>query len=93
MHVRYRPRFLRMLDLFLSSTHLPTALVASFVKRLARLCLSAPPAAIISIIPMIYNLLKRHPACMVLIHSTSSVVDDEQYEGKQVREHLRNMHV
>lgn len=81
MHVRYRPRFLRMLVTFLSSTHLPIALVASFIKRLARLCLTAPPAAIVSIIPFIYNLLKNHPACMILIHSTEEVEPDAIFAG------------
>ncbi|ORX98239.1 CBF-domain-containing protein [Basidiobolus meristosporus CBS 931.73] len=68
LHVKYRSRFFRLLDLFLSSTHLSSSLVAAFVKRLARLSLSAPPAGIIIIIPIIYNLLKRHPSTMVLIH-------------------------
>ncbi|QRV75920.1 ribosome biogenesis protein [Ceratobasidium sp. AG-Ba] len=47
---------------------MPVAILASFVKRLARLSLSAPPAAIVMIIPFVYNILKRHPALMVMIH-------------------------
>ncbi|KAF9500605.1 CBF-domain-containing protein [Pleurotus eryngii] len=70
LHLKYRARFFRMLELFLSSTHLPTTLLASFIKRLARLSLTAPPAAIIMIIPFIYNTLKKHPALMVMIHRT-----------------------
>ena len=50
--------------------HLPATLLASFVKRLARLSLSAPPAAIIMIIPFTYNILKRHLALMTMIHRT-----------------------
>ena len=42
--------------------------MGSFVKRLARLALSAPPAGIVITIPFIYNVLKRHPALMVMIH-------------------------
>ncbi|KAG7090557.1 hypothetical protein E1B28_009665 [Marasmius oreades] len=68
LHLKHRARFFRMIELFLSSTHLPATLVASFVKRLARLSLSAPPAAIVMIIPFTYNMLKRHPALMPLIH-------------------------
>jgi U3 small nucleolar RNA-associated protein 19 len=56
--------------------HLPVALLASFVKRLARLSLSAPPAAIVMIIPLTYNILKKHPALMVMIHRV-----DESYEA------------
>ncbi|KAG5222626.1 CBF-domain-containing protein [Salix suchowensis] len=51
-------------------SHLPATLLASFIKRLARLSLTAPPAAIIMIIPFIYNTLKKHPALMVMIHRT-----------------------
>ncbi|GJJ14865.1 hypothetical protein Clacol_009133 [Clathrus columnatus] len=58
--------------------HLPATLLASFIKRLSRLSLSAPPAAIIMIIPFTYNILKRHPACMVMIHQD---VDSES-EGQ-----------
>ncbi|KAF8868202.1 CBF/Mak21 family-domain-containing protein [Infundibulicybe gibba] len=64
----HRARFFRMMELFLSSTHLPATLLASFVKRLARLTLTAPPAAIIMAVPFTYNVLKRHPALMVMIH-------------------------
>ncbi|KAN0065436.1 Maturation and nuclear export of 40S ribosomal subunits interacting protein [Thecaphora frezii] len=68
LHMRYRSRFLRLLDVFLSSTHLSAALVASFAKRLSRLSLRAPPAAIASVVPFVWNLLKRHPRCLGMIH-------------------------
>ncbi|GMF02824.1 unnamed protein product [Ambrosiozyma monospora] len=73
LHLNYKSRFLRLLDLFMTSTHLSSAMVASFIKRLARLCLTCPPAGIISVIPFIYNLLKRHPTCMLLIHAPDDV--------------------
>ncbi|OAC98536.1 hypothetical protein MUCCIDRAFT_149945, partial [Mucor lusitanicus CBS 277.49] len=73
MHVKYRSRFFRLLELFLSSAYLPAALIAAFIKRMARLSLTAPPAASVIIIPFIYNLLKRHPTCMTLIHSNKAV--------------------
>lgn len=69
MHVKYRSRFFRLVDLFLSSTHLPATIMASFIKAMSRLCLFAPPSAIIATIPFIYNQLKRHPTCMVMIHN------------------------
>ncbi|GAA6024439.1 hypothetical protein JCM11491_001737, partial [Sporobolomyces phaffii] len=81
LHVRYRPRFFRLLDIFLSSSHIPSALVASFVKRLARLALSASPAAIVSVVPLVYNLLKRHPSCMVMIHRPlSEDLEQERFD-------------
>ncbi|KAG7442820.1 ribosome biogenesis protein Noc4 [Guyanagaster necrorhizus] len=70
LHLKYRARFFRMTELFLSSTHLPATLLASFIKRLARLSLFAPPAGVIILIPFTYNILKRHPALMVMINRT-----------------------
>lgn len=76
LHLKHRARFFRLTELFLSSTHLPATLLASFVKRLARLSLTAPPAAIVMVIPFTYNVLKRHPALMVMIHRVN--LDDDQ---------------
>lgn len=70
LHVRYRSRFLRLLETFLSSTHLPSNLIASFLKKLSRLSLRSSPSAIVSLIPFVYNLLKKHPSCMKMIHKT-----------------------
>ncbi|KAJ7167536.1 CBF/Mak21 family-domain-containing protein [Mycena filopes] len=68
LHSKHRARFFRLTELFLSSTHIPATILASFIKRLSRLSLSAPPAAVIMIIPFTYNVLKRHPALMAMIH-------------------------
>ncbi|KAI1470416.1 CBF-domain-containing protein [Daldinia caldariorum] len=68
LHSKHRSRFFRLLDTFLSSTHLPAVLVASFIKRITRLCLNAPPAAIVVVIPWIYNLFKKHPLCTFMMH-------------------------
>jgi U3 small nucleolar RNA-associated protein 19 len=68
LHSKHRSRFFRLLDTFLASTHLPAVLVASFIKRLARLALNASPSGIAPVVPWIYNLLKRHPTCTFMIH-------------------------
>ncbi|KAI0532642.1 CBF-domain-containing protein [Xylaria digitata] len=68
LHSRHRARFFRLLDTALSSTHLPAALVASFIKRLSRLALHAPPAVIVYIVPYCYNLFKRHPFTTFMMH-------------------------
>ena len=68
LHSKHRSRFFRLLDTFLASTHLPAALVASFIKRLSRLSLCAPPSAIVVLVPWFYNLLKNHPTCTFMIH-------------------------
>ncbi|XP_059176208.1 nucleolar complex protein 4 homolog [Physella acuta] len=64
---KYKARFFHLADTFLSSTHLPSYLVAAFVKRLARLSLHAPASAVYIIIPFIFNLINRHPALNVML--------------------------
>ncbi|KAJ9669359.1 Maturation and nuclear export of 40S ribosomal subunits interacting protein [Coniosporium apollinis] len=68
LHSKHRSRFFRLLDTFMSSTHLPAALVASFIKRLSRLALQAPPAGIVVVVPWVYNMLMKHPSCTFMIH-------------------------
>lgn len=68
LHSKHRSHFFRLLDTFLASTHLPAALVASFIKRLSRLTLHAPPSGIVAVVPWIYNLLQNHPTCSFMIH-------------------------
>ncbi|KAJ2787219.1 Maturation and nuclear export of 40S ribosomal subunits interacting protein [Coemansia interrupta] len=80
-HVKYRARFFRLFELFLGSSHLPSYLVAAFIKRIARLSISAPPSGAVIAIPVIYNLLKDHPKCMCLIHRTPGY-DEETGEEK-----------
>lgn len=69
-------------DLSHFGSHLPATLLASFIKRLSRLSLNAPPAAIVMIIPFTYNVLKRHPALMVMIHRVPDGDDDSNFTGK-----------
>lgn len=78
LHVKYRSRFLRLLDLFLTSTHISATVVASFVKRISRLALFAPPSAIVAIVPFVYNQLKRHPTLMALIHRPEYDIADRK---------------
>ncbi len=68
LHSKYRSRFFRLLDTFLGSSHLPAVMVASFIKRLARLALNAPPSAIVVIVPWFYNLFKKHPLTTFMMH-------------------------
>ncbi|POV95289.1 hypothetical protein PSTT_16332, partial [Puccinia striiformis] len=72
LHTRHRPRFFRMLEVFLSSTHLPVNIIASFIKKIGRLCLYGPPGAIITVVPFCYNLIKLHPTLMALLHRLPS---------------------
>ncbi|KAL8733982.1 MAG: hypothetical protein Q9166_001743 [cf. Caloplaca sp. 2 TL-2023] len=81
LYSKHRSRFFRLLDTFLSSTHLPAALVASFIKRLARLTLFAPPSGVVVVVPWIYNLLKNHPSCTFMIHRRSESSDYKEGKG------------
>jgi len=65
---KYRDRFFILLDLFLSSPALPVYLVGSFIKRLCRLALISPLGYAFFAIPAIYNLCKRHPSVLILLH-------------------------
>ena len=77
LHVKYRSRFFRLLQTFLSSYLLPASMVAAFIKRLARLCLFAPPAGILIVLPMIYNLLRVHPSCIRMIHLQGAITPED----------------
>lgn len=46
---------------------IPAYTAAAFAKRMARLALSAPPAGAMLAIAFIHNLIRRHPATMVLL--------------------------
>ncbi|KAF8249977.1 CBF-domain-containing protein [Wilcoxina mikolae CBS 423.85] len=81
-HVRYRSRFFRLLETFLASTHLPATLIASFIKKMSRLCLSAPPGAIVVVVPFVYNLFKKHKATTYMMHRIP--VDAEEAEEWRV---------
>ncbi|KAK9835669.1 hypothetical protein WJX74_005479 [Apatococcus lobatus] len=70
-NARHRVRFLTLADIFLSSGLVPAYTAAAFAKRFARLALTAPPAGAITCTGFIHNLLRRHPACQVLLHRPS----------------------
>jgi U3 small nucleolar RNA-associated protein 19 len=83
LHSKSRSRFFRQFDVFMASTHLPAILVASFIKRLSRLALHAPPAGIVVVVPWIYNMFQRHPSCTFLIHRELPGIDTEK-EMKEI---------
>ena len=70
-HANHRRGFFQLMDVFLKSPALPAYLVASFIKRFARLSLSAPPAGALTCVGFIHNLLRRHKSCVVLVHRPS----------------------
>lgn len=79
MFSKYKSRFLRMLDVFLMSSHLSSNLVASFIKRLSIIASHSGPSGIVSVVPLVYNLLKRHPSCMVLLQRSGETDFDDKF--------------
>lgn len=67
-HVKYRAKFFRLVNIFLKSSHLPSYLIAAFVKRMARMALHAPPSGALFVIAFVYNMLKRHPQIQIMLH-------------------------
>jgi U3 small nucleolar RNA-associated protein 19 len=66
-YAKHRARFFRLLTVCLAAKALPAATAASFIKRLNRLALGAPPSGALYALALTKNLLLRHPECMVLI--------------------------
>ncbi|KAF2226512.1 CBF/Mak21 family-domain-containing protein [Elsinoe ampelina] len=82
LHSKHRARFFRLLEVFLASSHLPAGLVASFIKRLSRLALHAPPGGIVMVVPWVYNMMKKHPQCTFLLHrQTKDVAQKAELES------------
>lgn len=67
-YARFRTRFFALLDLVMSSVALPSYLVAAFAKRAARVSLTAPVGVALWALPFVYNLVKRHPVLLPLLH-------------------------
>ena len=70
-HVKYKTRFFHLLDLFLSSTHLPNYLVAGFIKRISRIMIFAHVDDAEMLLVFIRNLFIQHPSSQTLIHRNS----------------------
>ena len=70
-YAKYRSNFFEKLSLFMTSSRMPLTTVASFSKRLAKLSLHGPPSGALFALPLIFNMLKRHPKCICMIHRES----------------------
>lgn len=68
---KYRLRFFQLADAFLASNMVPAYTAASFIKRFARLALCIQPGGALVALVFIHNILRRHPACMQMLHRPS----------------------
>ncbi|XP_015791372.1 nucleolar complex protein 4 homolog [Tetranychus urticae] len=84
LYVKYRARFFYWTDIFLTSTHIPAYLIAAFIKKLARLTLVAPVDAIQIILPIIKNILIRHPSLSSMVNKYQpTTMDSDPYDCNQ----------
>ncbi|CAM9290513.1 unnamed protein product [Ectocarpus sp. 8 AP-2014] len=79
MYAKYRARFFRMVDLCLTSSHVPAYVVAAFLKRFARATLQAPPSGALFTLALVRKLIGRHPECLPLISSRAPAVSDSKH--------------
>ena len=72
---------MQLADLFLSSGLIPAYTAASFAKKMARLAVDAPPAGAMMAIAFIHNLIRRHPACTVLLDNPAAASASASIKG------------
>ncbi|GMS89935.1 hypothetical protein PENTCL1PPCAC_12110 [Pristionchus entomophagus] len=87
-HLNHKKKFLDLLDMFLSSTHLSTYIVASFIKKLSRCLLYVPFDIQEPLMGLIRNAITRHPMTSFLVHreqpdSVACDPFDEEERGLQ----------
>lgn len=85
LYMSQKESILTLLDSFLSSSHIPTYIVGSFLKRLSRCLLLAPIDAQEPILGLIRNLLIRHPNCSELVHrEIPATLYDDPFDNEEM---------
>ena len=69
---RYRYTLFRLVNVCLTSPHIPAYITAAFIKRTARVALLSPTPSLYFVLPFLRQLLQRHPNCLSLIHRTTA---------------------
>jgi len=83
LYVKYRTRFFELLTKCLCRNEmLPAHLVASFVKRILRSALNAPPPGILFSLALVANLLRKHPECAALIHRGDMLMEEDPFDAR-----------
>lgn len=85
--MRSKKRLYRLADIFLKSTHLSEKIVASFIKRFARISISAPLPDIVILSRFIQNLLLRHPKLKYMVSLQSEELGSIHSEGSNTNKH------
>uniref|UniRef100_A0AC35TUG8 CBF domain-containing protein n=1 Tax=Rhabditophanes sp. KR3021 TaxID=114890 RepID=A0AC35TUG8_9BILA len=80
LYAKYAEEYISVLNIFLSSTHVPLYIIAAFVKKLARVCLLAPVSALRPILTILQNLLTRFSGLRKMIHNdTCDSIENDPY--------------
>ncbi|KAI1720221.1 CBF/Mak21 family domain-containing protein [Ditylenchus destructor] len=58
----YAPKYYELINIILSSTHVPVYIITAFVKRISRILLIAPVDCQIPLLTLLKNVLRRHEA-------------------------------
>jgi U3 small nucleolar RNA-associated protein 19 len=77
-----RVQFFQLADIFLSSGMVPAYTAAAFAKKFGRLALRAPPAGAMLALGFMHNIIRRHPACMVLLHKPRAAAANVDADGE-----------
>lgn len=77
----YRFKFLYFLDTLLSSTKVPSYIIATYIKRLSRLTLTAKPKTLFVIVKLVGNLFLRHPVLLFLRDQVDEIARIKESES------------
>jgi U3 small nucleolar RNA-associated protein 19 len=69
---------------------MPVTMIAAFAKRMSRLSLTAPPSGCLFISAVVFNLIRRHPTLLPLIHQTNKRKRDDD-ESEQPATKVQNI--
>lgn len=72
---KYRRRFLKLISLFMKSTHISDSAYASILKKISKLSLGAPSHSLRWIIPFLYNSMKTKHRLRKMIHNDTECDD------------------
>lgn len=81
-YAKYRQKFIHWANIFLSSTHVSSILIAAFIKKASRLALKVDSNVALSLVKLVGNMLIRHPSLSHLRHKDvfSTDIDQDPYD-------------
>jgi len=92
--LKERGKFLRLLELSLKSNKISSIIVASFIKRILRICVISQlenSTLVIYCVGLVCNLLSKHTECKIMINTESSeeISLEEKRADRQKRREMK----